>query len=106
MDPTQLLKGVVDAAVLAVLLDADCYGYDVIRRLRSAGFDGLGDATVYGTLRRLHNAGRVRAYLQPSDEGPARKYYAINDEGRVAVQEAAVAWRRFRATVDTVLETA
>ena len=36
MDQTQLLKGVLDVAVLAVLARDDGYGYDVVRRLRNA----------------------------------------------------------------------
>ena len=52
MDPTQLLKGVLDLAVLAVLRGGDGYGYDVLRRLRAAGLEDVGDASVYGTLRR------------------------------------------------------
>ena len=34
MDTSQLLKGVLDLAVLAVLRKEDGYGYDVLRRLR------------------------------------------------------------------------
>ena len=34
MDTTQLLKGVLDLAVLAVVDDEDGYGYDIVRRLR------------------------------------------------------------------------
>ena len=45
MDATQLLKGVLDVAVLAVLKTGDGYGYDVLRRLRSAGLDDVGDAS-------------------------------------------------------------
>jgi len=44
VDTTQLLKGVLDLAVLAVLADADSYGYDVVRRLRENGLDHVGDA--------------------------------------------------------------
>ena len=42
MDTTQLLKGVLDLAVLAVVSTEDGYGYDVVRRLRSAGLDDVG----------------------------------------------------------------
>ena len=52
---TQLLKGVLDLAVLAVVDREDGYGYDVVRRLRAGGLDGVGDASVYGTLRRLYD---------------------------------------------------
>ena len=34
MDTTQLLKGVLDLTVLAVVDDEDGYGYDIVRRLR------------------------------------------------------------------------
>jgi PadR family transcriptional regulator PadR len=39
MDTTQLLKGVLDVAVLAAIQEEDGYGYDVVRRLRAAGLD-------------------------------------------------------------------
>ena len=33
----RLLRGTLDAAVLAVVAEQDGYGYDVVRRLRAAG---------------------------------------------------------------------
>ncbi|WP_262379823.1 PadR family transcriptional regulator [Nonomuraea sp. PA05] len=63
MDSSQLLKGVLDLAVLAVLNDRDGYGYDVVRRLREAGLQEVGDASVYGTLRRLFKAGALTSYV-------------------------------------------
>ena len=44
MDATQLLKGVLDVAVLAVVEQEDGYGYDVVRRLRAGGLEEVGDA--------------------------------------------------------------
>ena len=44
MDRTQLLKGTLDAAVLATISREDAYGYDVVRRLRAAGLTDIGDA--------------------------------------------------------------
>ena len=68
MDTTQLLKGVLDLAVLAVLDDEDGYGYDVVRRLRAAGLDDVADASVYGTLRRLFAADTMAALLAARKE--------------------------------------
>jgi PadR family transcriptional regulator PadR len=39
-----------------VLADDDAYGYHIVRTLRDAGLEGVGDASVYGTLRRLYRA--------------------------------------------------
>ena len=104
MDPTQLLKGVLDLAVLAVLQGRDGYGYDIVRRLREAGFADVGDASVYGTLRRLFNAGLLTSYVKPSDEGPHRKYYALNDAGREQLERAAKAWKSFAGSVENLLD--
>ncbi len=41
MDTTQLLRGVLDLAVLAVVEQEDGYGYDVLRRLRAAGLSDV-----------------------------------------------------------------
>lgn len=103
MDTTQLLKGVLDVAVLAVVADADGYGYDVVRRLRAAGLDDVGDASVYGTLRRLYAAGALTSYVVPSDEGPHRKYYGVNAHGEALLAEQRVTWNAFADTMSRLL---
>jgi PadR family transcriptional regulator PadR len=103
VDTTQLLKGVLDLAVLAVLREEDGYGYDILRRLRAAGLHEVGDASVYGTLRRLFNAGYLNTYVVPSDEGPHRKYYNLNAAGRAELQRNGKIWLGFATTMDDLL---
>lgn len=104
MDTTQLLKGVLDVAVLAVVADEDGYGYDVVRRLRAAGLDEVGDASVYGTLRRLYSSGALTSYVVPSDEGPHRKYYGVNAQGRAMLEIQRKDWHEFASTLTSLLE--
>lgn len=104
MDPSQLLKGVLDVAVLAVLRTEDGYGYDVLRRLRQRGLTDVGDASVYGTLRRLYGQGALNTYVVPSEEGPHRKYYSLNDRGRELLAESSKSWHHFVDTMNSVLE--
>jgi len=104
MDTTQLLKGVLDAAVLAVVQHDDAYGYDIVRRLRDAGLGDVGDASVYGTLRRLYSAGALSSYVVPSDGGPHRKYYAINAQGREMLTTQRVEWGSFAAAMSGLLD--
>jgi PadR family transcriptional regulator PadR len=105
VDPTQLLKGVLDLAVLAVLAAEDGYGYDVVRRLRTGGLEEVGDASVYGTLRRLFQQGKLTSYVVPSDEGPHRKYYELNQAGRDALEEATKQWSSFADVMDALLKS-
>lgn len=106
MDTTQLLKGVLDVAVLAVVAREDGYGYDVVRRLRAAGLEDVGDASVYGTLRRLYAAGALTSYVVPSEEGPHRKYYGINQQGQAMLHEQRTSWKAFSQTMSQLLEPA
>jgi PadR family transcriptional regulator len=103
MDMSQLLKGVLDLAVMAVLAEEDGYGYDVVRRLRGAGLDDVGDASVYGTLRRLFQQGRLTSYVVPSEEGPHRKYYGLNRAGRDALKQGIETWNSFTSAMDELL---
>ena len=103
MDPSQLLKGVLDLAVLAVLAEEDGYGYDVVRRLRMAGLEEVGDASVYGTLRRLFLAGKLTSYVVPSDEGPHRKYYGLNAAGRTLLAKGTKQWVGFTDAMNAIL---
>lgn len=106
METSQLLKGVLDLAVLAVLRTKDGYGYDVLRRLRQSGLEDVGDASVYGTLRRLYNAGLLTSYVVPSGEGPHRKYYSLSEPGLARLDESIKTWRSFVETMDNLLREA
>jgi PadR family transcriptional regulator PadR len=103
VDTTQLLKGVLDTAVLAVLRGGSTYGYDLVRKLRDSGLDDVGDASVYGTLRRLFNGGYLTSEISPSDEGPPRRYYGLNKSGRDQLEIAAKTWTHFSNVMTDLL---
>ena len=103
MEQAQLLKGVLEIAVLAVLDNGETYGYDIRSRLEEAGLNGVGDASVYGTLRRLEQAGHLTSRLAASPNGPARKYYRVSDAGRTALRAGVDTWRRVEGALDLLL---
>jgi PadR family transcriptional regulator, regulatory protein PadR len=94
VDQAQLLKGVLELAVLTVIAQGETYGYEILSTLEGAGLDGVGDASVYGTLRRLEQAGRLTPRLEPSGGGPPRKYYAVTSVGREALRGGMEEWLR------------
>lgn len=104
MEQAQLLKGVLEIAVLAVLSDGETYGYDILARLEAAGLTGVGDASVYGTLRRLEQAGHLRSRLTPSPSGPARKYYAVTASGAAVLDAGRASFRRIESALNTLLD--
>jgi PadR family transcriptional regulator len=94
MDQTQLLKGVLELAILAVISKGETYGYEILSTLEAAGLDGVGDASVYGTLRRLEQAGHLSSRLEASDSGPARKYYSVTAAGLGQLRAGTETWTR------------
>ena len=104
VDQAQLLKGVLELAVLAVISKGETYGYEILSTLEGAGFDGVGDASVYGTLRRLEQAGHVTSRLAASDSGPARKYYAVTADGEEQLRAGTDSWRRINDALEGLVK--
>ena len=104
MDQTQLLKGVLELAVLAVIAKGETYGYEILSTLEAAGLDGVGDASVYGTLRRLEQAGHLGSRLQASDSGPARKYYSVTAAGHRQLRAGTEAWETINVALANLVK--
>lgn len=105
LDRSQLVKGVLDLAVLSVLSSEDGYGYDVVRRLRAAGLSDVAEASVYGTLRRLFATGMLTSYVVASEEGPHRKYYGMTTAGQESLVAQRGQWVSFSAVINTIVNT-
>ena len=104
MEQAQLLKGVLELAVLAVIARGETYGYEILSTLEGAGFDGVGDASVYGTLRRLEQAGHLTSRLVASDTGPARKYYSVTPSGAEQLRAGTDSWTRINGAVEKLVD--
>ncbi|MDG4793299.1 PadR family transcriptional regulator [Micromonospora sp. WMMD1082] len=104
MKSSQLLKGVLEVAVLATISRREVYGLELLELLRKAGITPLGDPSVYGVLRRLEQDELVTARLVPSTAGPARKYYAITPKGCTSLDAAEAEWSRLAQAVNLLLE--
>jgi len=102
---SQLLRGVLDLCLLAVIEEEPAYGYEMMKRLRSRGLSIVGEGSIYPLLGRLERDGLVRTHRAPSEGGPPRKYYRASPEGQRALAEGVAEWRAVREAVDHVLGT-
>ena len=100
---TQLLRGVLDLCLLAVIEDEPAYGYEMTRRLRGRGLSIVGEGSIYPLLGRLERDGLVETYRAASEGGPPRKYYRLSSGGREALRDGIDEWRSARDAVDRVL---
>lgn len=101
---SQLLKGVLDMCLLALIGEESCYGYEMVRKMQERGLGLVGEGSIYPLLSRLEKAGYIESYLVPSREGPKRKYYRILPSGREQLRVWAAEWLAFADGVGTVLQ--
>jgi PadR family transcriptional regulator PadR len=80
--------------VLAILAEGESYGYAILKRVRdlSGGELEWTDGMLYPLLHRLHRLGYVTTEWQVPPEGRRRRYYAITDDGRAALEEQQRQW--------------
>ena len=78
----QVRKGLLELCILNALGNEERYGYERVKTLVAIPGLGVTEGTIYPLLSRLRVAGLIRARLEESASGPARKYYALTDEGR------------------------
>ncbi|OHD57009.1 MAG: PadR family transcriptional regulator [Spirochaetes bacterium GWF1_51_8] len=97
----QLKKGALELCVLGQLLDQDLYGYNLVERITK--HIDISDGTVYPILRRLEKEGLVESYLKESSEGPARRYYRINGQGKAHFESLFSDWRSLNHGVEEIL---
>ncbi|WP_431221261.1 PadR family transcriptional regulator [Leifsonia xyli] len=89
---TEMLKGTLEGMVLAILAGRPAYGYEITSRLRDQGFTELVEGTVYALLVRIEQRGFVDVEKVPSEKGPPRKVYSLNDQGREQLEEFWKTW--------------
>lgn len=89
---TEMLRGVLEGIVLAILSDRSAYGYEITAWLRDQGFSDIAEGTVYALLVRIERRGLVDVERNPSEKGPPRKVYSLNAQGREQLEEFWRTW--------------
>ncbi|MGN7357877.1 PadR family transcriptional regulator [Paenibacillus sp. SAF-054] len=87
-----MLKGVLEGCVLEIISRKETYGYEITRQLNALGFTDVVEGTVYTILTRLEKNKWVEITKKPSDMGPPRKFFAINDAG---LKELRTFWEKW-----------
>ncbi|MBQ9699684.1 MAG: PadR family transcriptional regulator [Lachnospiraceae bacterium] len=103
MDDTQLLKGILEGCVLAIIAKGETYGYEILTEMEQVGFADLGEGTLYPVLTRLDKNGYILCRKAKSPLGPIRKYYSITEAGEQRLKGFKESYKRISLSVDKVL---
>ena len=71
--------------VLLALAQGDRHGYAIMRDAQERADFRMGPGTLYGTIRRLLDAGLV-AEAGADEQDPRRRLYRLTDEGRRSLE--------------------
>jgi DNA-binding PadR family transcriptional regulator len=96
-----MLKGVLEGVVLELIGRGETYGYEITRKLNALGFTDVIEGTVYTILVRLEKNRLVEVAKRPSDMGPPRKFFTLNEAGR---RELALFWKKWGFVVSRINE--
>jgi PadR family transcriptional regulator PadR len=102
----QLLKGVIELAILALLEDQPRYGGELVDELGARPGLEASSGTVYPLLTRLRTSGLVETAWRESPVGPPRKYYTLTPSGHEAMTTLTVSWRELNVALTGLLEGA
>lgn len=97
----QLKKGVLDMCVLSLLIQGECYGYELVNKVST--HISISEGTMYPVLKRLSAEKCLESYVKESREGPPRKYYKITDEGCQRLKELHLEWKQFYKSINQLM---
>jgi PadR family transcriptional regulator PadR len=103
----ELNSGTLSLAMLALLAAKrkPAYGYEIARELEAISPEGLEvkKGTLYPLLRSMERQGLLASSVEPSSEGPPRKYYEVTPTGRSTLKAWRSAWQQTREFVSSAL---
>lgn len=105
-DAKDLLHGTLDLLVLRALATEPMHGFALSKWIdqRTGGELGIVDSALYKALHRLEDARAVRAEWGASENNRRAKYYSLTTAGRQMLRAEMATWKRYVATVTSVLE--
>lgn len=103
-DLTEMLKGVLEGCILEIISRKKSYGYEITRQLNTLGFTDVVDGTVYTILVRLEKNKLVDIEKSPSEMGPPRKFFTLNNAGREELRKFWEKWKFISSRIDKLQE--
>lgn len=104
MSSSQMLKGILDGCLLAIISKGETYGYEMIEKLELYGFRMVSEGSIYPVLLRLQKEGFVKSVMKESPSGPKRKYYTLTPSGENEFHEFKDRWESLSESVNRLVK--
>jgi PadR family transcriptional regulator PadR len=103
-DYSQILKGILEGCILAVINEKEVYGYELAQQLEKNGFQTISEGSIYPILSRMQKENWIVGEFKTSSEGPNRKYYTITTKGEIVLAQFIEKWNVIKSSVDQTIK--
>lgn len=100
---SQMLKGILQGCLLILINQKPYYGYEISQGLSQYGFEDVPKGTIYPLLISMEKKELIFSKMQPSKEGPKRKYYYITENGIQALESFMNQWNQLSLNVNKLI---
>jgi len=89
----EIRRGALSLAILAIIIEGESYGYDIMKKLSHEAYEGLQvePSTTYPLLRRLEKRGILEGRWSDAS-GKRRRLYYVTRDGRRILRRMIKSW--------------
>jgi PadR family transcriptional regulator PadR len=104
--PSDLVQGTLDMMILKILALEPLHGFGITRRVEqvSKGVFLPNPGSLLPALRRMERTGWVRGSWRTTANNRRARYYAITEQGRLALARETREWERQVGAVARILQ--
>lgn len=97
----ELVAASAEPMILALLTRGESYGYAIIQEIKKRSENKIEwtDGMLYPVLHRLEDRGLIKSRWGKSDTGRKRKYYALKEDGKKALEKQREQWLTVHGTL-------
>ena len=107
-DKLDVPQGTLDLMILTILAREPLHGYGIAQRLATLSHDNfqVNPGSLFPSLYRLEQDGKLSAEWRLSDNNRNAKYYKLTASGRRQLEQHRERWRKVAFAITSVLEGA
>jgi len=108
MEKLDIPQGTLDLMILTILSREPMHGYGISQKLAALSHDTfrVNPGSLFPSLYRLEQDGKLKAEWGPSENNRNAKYYRLTASGRRQLEQHRQRWERISLAITGVLEGA
>jgi PadR family transcriptional regulator PadR len=108
MEKLDIPQGTLDLMILTMLRREPMHGYGISQKLAELSHDTfqVNPGSLFPSLYRLEQDGKVKAEWRPTENNRNAKYYKLTAAGKRQLEQHRERWDRIALAITSVLEGA